>query len=646
MTNRTIAPRLEWRFLFKPGLFLLIVYAISLASSSDSLASSSDSLASSSDSLALGDPAGVPDSSAVDNALRRGQEYLIRAQRLDGSYSRNSRDVTGYTALSALALAKSGVAPDHPAIQKAVNYIYHRETAHTYCMSVIIQLLKTLDPERHRDKIEEYAERLIDIQQRGLWDYPGIAQDMSNTQYAALALLDAASCGVPIHRKVWEDLLARAVSLAKDDGGWGYRPGSDPTGGMTCAALTCILICREQLEKAGRGVSSTRLSDDALERGLAWMDKHFTIETNPKPYAKPGACSWHFYYLYGVERTGALSGRREFGGKDWYNEGAAWLLKKQGGDGQWGTPWGQPEMNTPFAILFLIRATQPSFTRHSIMSRILSKGAEKKDIVIGCTRKNPGQVWIASWSTDVADLFGINGGETGIYVQKVEYFADDESLAVVTEDPTGGRITRYPYTYHFDRKCTVKLSAKVTCATPGETIIKEYESGKVDLFVHNVFDDSDRKAMDDLGTNLIRGVKPVVEVSSEWSGDWHGTRAVDGMQGSSWLSAKPEADGAPWIRIVLPKPIRADLLKVSHAIADNFHPNKYGRATRVRVLINKGSQKVFADLGADDGVKYSIPFKKTRVKEITIEMLDRVKGSELMAAGFSELELFLEQDKK
>jgi len=635
MTNRTIARRTEWRFLFTPGLFLMIVFLLCLAPGLPAGAK-----------LTLEDKAPVPDAGAVDNALRRGQEFLIRMQRLDGSFSRNARDVTGFTALCALALVKSGIAADHPTIQKAVNYIYNRETAHTYCMSVIIQFLKAVGPDDHRDKIEQYVERLIDIQQRGLWDYPGATQDMSNTQYAALGLRDAAACGIQIHRKVWEYLLATVVSLAKDDGGWGYRPGSNPTGGMTCAALTCVLICREQLEKMGRGVSSGRLSDDALEGGLAWMDKHFTVDTNPKPHAKPGACRWHFYYLYGVERTGALSGRRKFAGKDWYNEGAAWLLKKQHGNGDWGSPWGEYEMNTPFAILFLIRATQPSYTRHEIKSRILSSGAEKKDIVIGCTRKNPGQVWIESWSTDVADLFGINGGEPGIDVQKVEYFADDKPLAVVTDDPTGGRITRYPYTYHFDQKCTVKLSAKVTCATPGEAIVKEYESGKVDLFVHNILDERDRQAMDDLDRNLIRGVKPVVEVSSEWGGSWRGPRAVDGMQGSSWLSAKPEADGAPWIRIVLPKPIKANLLKVSHAIADNFHPNKYGRATRVRVLINKGSQKVFADLGADDGVKYSIPFNKTRVKEITIEMIDRVEGSELMAAGFSELELFLDREKK
>ncbi len=633
MTDNDIARRIEWRSLAIMSLFLSVFLLPCPAISASRM-------------KALEEGKGVPDAGAVDNALRRGQEYLIRMQRLDGSYSRKVNDVTGYTALCALALVKSGVPVDHPVIQKAVNFIDQRETGRTYCLSVIIQFLKEVDPEAYRDKIEEYALRLIDIQLRGLWNYPGGGQDMSNTQYAALGLRAAAESGVEIHRKVWEDLLERVVELAKEDGGWGYHPGRDPTGSMTCAALTCILICREQLSKMGRGVTSARLSDKALEGGLAWLDKYFKVDTNPKPYQKPGACSWHFYYLYGVERTAALCGRKSFGGKNWYNEGAAWLLEHQHGNGNWSTPWGGSEMNTSFAILFLIRATQPSYTRHSIRSRILSGGDEKKDIVIGCNRKNPGQVWIESWSENVADLFGIKGGKTGIHVQKVEYYADDELLAEVTDDPTGGRITRYPYTYHFDRKCTMKLSARVTCATPGGTIIKEYESGKVDLFVHNILDDRDRQAMADLGDNLISGLNPVVEASSEWSGDWRKQRAVDGMQGSSWLSAKAETDGAPWIRIILPKPIKANMLKLTHAIADNLHLNKHGRATRVRILINRGKQKLFADLEPTVGVKYSIPFKKTRVKDLTIEMVDRVKGSQNLAAGFGELELFLVPDKE
>ena len=34
----------------------------------------------------------------------------------------------------------------------------------------------------------------------------------------------------------------------------------------------------------------------------------------------PHGVGYHYYYLYGIERVGALSGRKEIGGKAWYPE--------------------------------------------------------------------------------------------------------------------------------------------------------------------------------------------------------------------------------------------------------------------------------------------------------------------------------------
>ena len=46
-------------------------------------------------------------------------------------------------------------------------------------------------------------------------------------------------------------------------------------------------------------------------------------------------------------------GTEKFGTHNWYNEGARYLLSKQGADGKWGS-----RKNTCFAILFLRRATR------------------------------------------------------------------------------------------------------------------------------------------------------------------------------------------------------------------------------------------------------------------------------------------------
>ncbi len=587
-----------------------------------------------------------PDPACVDEAVRRGVEYILRMQFLDGSWTEKKADNAGHTALNALALVKSGIPGDHPAIRKALNHISLCRVYRTYDIAVVIMLLEAVDTVKHKAWIERCAAQLIDTQKAGLWAYPTSALDLSNTQYAALGLRSAAAAGVRVHRKVWEDLLDKTIARQGNYGGWGYRTGSKPTGSMTCAGLTCILICREQLEKVGRGTTASTKSERAFRKGLDWFDRHFIADRNPQPHTDSKYDRWKFYYLYGVERLGALAGRKTFGGKNWYNEVAAWLLKHQHGNGDWGTAYGEYLMNTPFALLFLIRATLSSYTVHQPQTRIQG-GNAKDDIVIACNRKNPGTVWIESWSRKVADKFGRDGGSRSICVQKVEYFADGESIGVVTEDPTGGRITRYPLEYSFDSNGDRTLTAKVTGTSLGGTIVETFDSGKLNILVHNVLSDVDLRNMEEARFNLIRGTGPKVDVSSAWKGGaWVGSGAVDGLQGTSWLSKAVEEDGAPWIKITFPDPPRANMVKVTHTIKDWFHKKHYGRTTRVRVLINRGSQKVIVDLGTDDGVKYAIPFKTTRVKDITIEMLEREKSKAHTAAGFAEIELFLEDGRR
>ncbi len=76
---------------------------------------------------------------------------------------------------------------------------------------------------------------------------------------------------------------------------------------------------------------------------------------------------WHYYYLYGLERTGSKTGVRWIGKNDWYREGALHLLQAQEASGGWksaagaGKPADETESEvtqTCFALLFLKRATR------------------------------------------------------------------------------------------------------------------------------------------------------------------------------------------------------------------------------------------------------------------------------------------------
>jgi hypothetical protein len=62
----------------------------------------------------------------------------------------------------------------------------------------------------------------------------------------------------------------------------------------------------------------------------------------------------HLYYtLYSLEKVGDLGSLEKLGSHDWYHEGAAVILERQGKDGGWGS-----SVNTSFALLFLTRATR------------------------------------------------------------------------------------------------------------------------------------------------------------------------------------------------------------------------------------------------------------------------------------------------
>lgn len=83
---------------------------------------------------------------------------------------------------------------------------------------------------------------------------------------------------------------------------------------------------------------------------------------------RPSARTFHYYWLYAVERLGMLLRLRHIGFHEWYREGAQWLVGAQEADGGWVNPAGSlgapepPLAATCFALLFLRRATLPVVT--------------------------------------------------------------------------------------------------------------------------------------------------------------------------------------------------------------------------------------------------------------------------------------------
>jgi len=201
-------------------------------------------------------------------------------------------------------------------------------------------------------------------QNNGGWRYHpgGNAADLSATQFALLGLRAASQAGYPVERTAptaWKDAAEYVKRCQKGNGGFGYQfSSSSVTGGMTACGVGCLLICREQMALAGQ--PKLPWIDDAIDRGMGWLDKNFDATRNP------GGSNHHYYYLYGIERVGDLTGRKEFNGKDWYVRGARLLIEQQSDIGWWKdrTEAFPPQdvNSTTLALLFLKRATPPTVT--------------------------------------------------------------------------------------------------------------------------------------------------------------------------------------------------------------------------------------------------------------------------------------------
>jgi hypothetical protein len=194
--------------------------------------------------------------------------------------------------------------------------------------------------------------------------------DNSNSQYAALGIRACHAAGVELPTETLKLAKSYWERAQLEDGGWHYNyidrttavqrglpaPILKGYGSMTCGGIASLAIFKTLL---GENIAQ----DGYLKKGFAWLASHFAVDENPGqnfPIINGvKVTSWHYYYLYSLERAGDMTSTAKLGTHDWYAEGAQYLLKNQIDDGSWKA---RNEFNIPascFAILFLKRATAP-----------------------------------------------------------------------------------------------------------------------------------------------------------------------------------------------------------------------------------------------------------------------------------------------
>lgn len=361
----------------------------------------------------------------INPAIQRGTKWLLEQQELDGLWESRAEDMKhGMTALAGYTLLKCGVKRDHPAIRRAAARIACEPSNSTYSAGMELMFLGELADDALQGRVEETARRLLSWMQPGGFGYPGGGPDLSNGQYAALGLRAAAKRGVKIEPEAWIKLgdavvkHMEKVTGAYEGAGFGYYAGGPPTGSMTAGGTCMLKIADEQLTLVG---ISRPAYATGWRRGVMWLDRYFTVDTNPR-----AGGGWLYYWLYGVERVGGLCDVAALGGKNWYREGAHQIIGAQKPEGFWDNDGG-PQPTTCFALLFLARATSSVSGVAVRGENIYGDDDPARDVNLRASGDSPLTLWMSSfggaaklleWPTDagrgprVAEVLYVTPGRT------------------------------------------------------------------------------------------------------------------------------------------------------------------------------------------------------------------------------------------
>jgi type II secretory pathway pseudopilin PulG len=322
----------------------------------------------------------------VVQAIERAKEFLLSHRQGDGSWPETSYRpaprACGQTEMALFTLVCLGVPATSDVITGSLDGVLSRTLDYNYAVCFRVMALSRLQnqvPAAKREAVRTVLQTdvrwLIQAQTPdGGWTYlrPSGSRndqpyDLSNTQMAILALREATLAGIEVPNAVWQKAQALYFKAQKQDGSWAYRehqvsrageevPGY---GSMTAAGLASIFITADSLEpgrgcpcQGGKSARSASEVDRRMETAIAWLEKNYTADSNPKYYIN--AEEFFPYWLYAAERVGSAAGYKYFGTRNWYKEGVEVALKNQQPNGSWGTI-----PDTCFSALFLYKGRAP-----------------------------------------------------------------------------------------------------------------------------------------------------------------------------------------------------------------------------------------------------------------------------------------------
>ncbi len=304
----------------------------------------------------------------LDQAIASAVSYLKSSIDSDGKcageFDQAHEQFGSRTAVCLYALLTANPIATDPAVERSINWLAEAELTGTYPVALRTLAMSAWPSGRALPIIKKDVDWLLKAadstggySSSSLKNRRGKRIDNFHTVFAALAVAAAGQRGIIVSDDYWRAIQQHFVASQQDDGGWAYRVrppvmSAKTYGSLTAGGLTAVSACFEKLHSL-KYLSPTGPGEyEPIERALEWLSSNFTISENPKL-----GYNWYYQWLYLLERAGWASGRKYFGGEDWYRRGVSALVSTQHADGSWGH--GKSIEQTAWALLFLCRGRQP-----------------------------------------------------------------------------------------------------------------------------------------------------------------------------------------------------------------------------------------------------------------------------------------------
>ncbi|WDQ17374.1 hypothetical protein [Rhodopirellula sp. P2] len=273
-----------------------------------------------------------------------------------------------------------------------------------YAVSAAALLLAEVDAEKYKSELKQIDRYFRNAQYRnGAYGYVGEKTgDVSQTQYAMLALWTLDRAGIQIDYKGVGRTVGWLLRVQDPGGGWPYQ-GIDPGGNnrvkqggvtpsMAVAGGSALLIGTDILRMWGESLGGEASALVGLPKAVKEFNEGQSLKKVERPKmpkepvvaaiqacegylgknsADPGVKKsiWPYYQLYTLERYESF---REMAfdseinpSPAWYNSGVEYLKEVRKGPSWPGGSYTTSSVSTAFSVLFLIRSTKRAIVKAS-----------------------------------------------------------------------------------------------------------------------------------------------------------------------------------------------------------------------------------------------------------------------------------------